>query len=702
MARLTIEQIKAPDLSVASQATQRAGESFQRGMSSASDLLSKYQEGLEAQGDAELTNLLAGAKNEDEWNALLASTDFSKMNLSAAMRQQIIDRRDNVLGYEQARATRRGTDASTALTGANTANTYNNINLANNRDARAGDLHGVQMADHAWRQGARQEDADMAGLALAAAAEGTTNGHSGLAPENASGLYQPPGTNVGPRADGSGLAMEGDVKAQVYQGMIRRGIPEHVAQGFMMNFQDESGFNIDITEAEDNVHGTRGKGIYQLTGARRDAFEAKYGNNYSIDNQLDFMMEELNGSESRARDAIWNSSNAGEAGAAIVSRFLRPAEEHRVNRTNRYLGSNGQSFARERATTNPNAGQGPAQQAYQAALTNSRFQSTSEVLAAYERQYDYNETGQAAIDQADNELAEEALAQQILDLAQTNVNPTEAIVESRRTNPGATAQERLAMEAKILEATGDGGALSAAQLQIGTTGASPADIGTANATLVDMQERQQRDPYQFAQVAAESYVDNPVGQLRTALEGMNITTVLAELEAAINQLASNEGISRAEAAYSFARAAEIDTPLVPDWSIGGDNLAQNRAADFAREHFKGDAAATARAALNDDRQVAERIQTVTANLGNIERKIQKLRQGGQTVSEDLLRQRDEARAQVNQFYEQYGNRGQNPNAPRAGAQPAPAQQPAAQPRNVPIGPGPQPAAQRLEQSLRQG
>jgi len=197
-------------------------------------------------------------------------------------------------------------------------------------------------------------------------------------------------------------------------------------------------------------------------------------------------------------------------------------------------------------------------------------------------------------------------------------------------------------------------------------------------------------------------VDNPAGQLRTALEGMNITTVPAELEAAINQLASNEGISRAEAAYSFARAAEIDTPLVPDWSIGGDNLAQNRAADFAREHFKGDAAATARAALNDDRQVAERIQTVTANLCNIERKIQKLRQGGQTVSEDLLRQRDEARAQVNQFYEQYGNRGQNPDAPRAGTQPGAPQQPAAQPRSVPIGPGPQPAAERLEKSLRQG
>jgi len=712
MARLTIEQIRAPNLSVASQATARAGEAFQRGMSSASDLLSQYQEGLESQGDAELTNLLAGAKNEDEWNSIIASTDFSKMNLSAGMRQQIIDRRDNVLGYEQARATRAGTDATTANTQATTARTYNTIGLENNRDARAGDLHGVAMANHAWRQGARAEDASNASLALRAAEEGLTFGRgapsevSGLAPENVSGLNGGPGTNLGPRADGSGLRDPSGASGTDRQIAYRNGIAAIESDG-------SGGY-----DAVGATHETLGRalGRYQIMEANigpwsraalgREVSAEEFMANPAIqdaifDHHFGGYVERY-GEENAARAWFGGEGGINNTGASDVHGRLTIGDygQEFVSQLGGGTRSPATGGPRARATENPNQG-GPAQRVYLDALANSQYQSTADVLAAYERQYDYNETGQAAINKADTALAEEALAQQILDLAQTNVTPTEAIIESRETNPGATAVERLAMEAKILETTGDGGALSAARLQIGTTGASPADIEIANTTLTDIQERQQRDPYQFAQVAAESYVDNPAGQLRTALEGMNISTVPVELEAAINQLASNEGISRAEAAYSFARAAEIDTPLVPDWSIGGDNLAQNRAANFAREHFKGDAAATARAALTDDRQVAERIQTVTTNLGNIERKIQKLRQGGQTVSDKLLRQRDEARQAVSQFYEQYGNRGQNPNAPRAGAQPAQAQQPAAQPRNVPIGPGPRPGAGvRLEQSLR--
>ncbi|MCA1807479.1 MAG: hypothetical protein LC687_06505, partial [Actinobacteria bacterium] len=149
MARLTIEQIKAPDLSVASAATARAGRSFKEGMSSAADLLSKYQEGLESTGDAELTNLLAGAKNEDEWNSIVKNTDFTNMNLSAKMRENLINRRDNILGYEQQRADRGLTVAQTGNTDASAARTRNATRIDTNQDNRQGDLHGVTMDDHA-------------------------------------------------------------------------------------------------------------------------------------------------------------------------------------------------------------------------------------------------------------------------------------------------------------------------------------------------------------------------------------------------------------------------------------------------------------------------------------------------------------------------------------------------------------------------
>ena len=43
----------------------------------------------------------------------------------------------------------------------------------------------------------------------------------------------------------------------VVAALMQRGVPQHVAQGVVMNFQDESGLNTGIQEASPNVHGTR-------------------------------------------------------------------------------------------------------------------------------------------------------------------------------------------------------------------------------------------------------------------------------------------------------------------------------------------------------------------------------------------------------------------------------------------------------------
>lgn len=121
--------------------------------------------------------------------------------------------------------------------------------------------------------------------------------------------------------------------------MQELGYPEHVIQGFLMNYQDESGMRANAVESEDNVHGTRGKGIYQLTGSRKEQFESQYKGDWSIRNQVKFQDWELNNTETGARDAIFASKNAGDAGAAIVNKFLRPAEEHRAAREASYRGN---------------------------------------------------------------------------------------------------------------------------------------------------------------------------------------------------------------------------------------------------------------------------------------------------------------------------------------------------------------------------
>ena len=130
-----------------------------------------------------------------------------------------------------------------------------------------------------------------------------------------------------------------DTKQQVYEALTQKGLPEHMKQAIMMNMQDESGFKSDITESVANKHGTFGKGLYQLTGSRRDDFESKYGNDYSINNQIDHMMNEFQTTEKNAYNQMMASDSSGEAGKVMVEKFLRPAKQHQIHRGNKYMNS---------------------------------------------------------------------------------------------------------------------------------------------------------------------------------------------------------------------------------------------------------------------------------------------------------------------------------------------------------------------------
>jgi hypothetical protein len=85
----------------------------------------------------------------------------------------------------------------------------------------------------------------------------------------------------------------------------------------------------------------------QWTGPRRkalEAFAAEKGVDVSNpDLQMDFLMMELQGPEASAWNAISAAGDTGSAAAAIVNKFLRPAEAHRSKREAAYLG--GKAYA---------------------------------------------------------------------------------------------------------------------------------------------------------------------------------------------------------------------------------------------------------------------------------------------------------------------------------------------------------------------
>ena len=141
--------------------------------------------------------------------------------------------------------------------------------------------------------------------------------------------------------------------------LIARGMPEHIAEGFVLNFADESGLNSTINEQNPLVEGSRGGfGLYQLTGPRRVAYEAyaeRQGINPSDpmeqeDAQLSFMLEEeLQGTEKGAWEKIQSADDAGTAAALIAKNFLRPAKEHLNARVSKYTGRPPEYITKPRA-----------------------------------------------------------------------------------------------------------------------------------------------------------------------------------------------------------------------------------------------------------------------------------------------------------------------------------------------------------------
>jgi hypothetical protein len=136
----------------------------------------------------------------------------------------------------------------------------------------------------------------------------------------------------------------GGVTAETIKaGLVQRGLPQHVAEAFVMNFQDESGLNPAINEIAPIVPGSRGGfGLAQWTGPRRVALEqfaAERGASVADPNvQMDFLMTELQGPEARAASNIFAAPDAGTAAQAIVRDFLRPAPENLDRRMAEYGG----------------------------------------------------------------------------------------------------------------------------------------------------------------------------------------------------------------------------------------------------------------------------------------------------------------------------------------------------------------------------
>lgn len=159
----------------------------------------------------------------------------------------------------------------------------------------------------------------------------------------ASAMGTSPVTPVAQGAPLTPIAGTGQALAenQIRQGLIARGISPTAAEGFVINFRDESNLDPTITEAEPLVPGSRGGfGLAQWTGPRRVALEQfaqQTGRPVGdIDTQLDFLARELQGPESAAARSIAAAQTPQEAAVAVARDYLRPSPENLQQRVAQY------------------------------------------------------------------------------------------------------------------------------------------------------------------------------------------------------------------------------------------------------------------------------------------------------------------------------------------------------------------------------
>lgn len=570
MAQLKWQNVGAPNLNGASQMLARANQAFSGSINSASGFLDQYSAGQQEMEDNALLGDIASISNEEELGAFLQSGALEGRNISPAMRQQVLGMRDDVLGYASSRANTDSTRASTAI-----------------RQA----AEGRTAANYADGVASRDALRGVSGAASQAAKTGRQYGRGNTS----------------------------DIQNQVYNGMLQRGIPEHVAQGFMMNFQDESGFEIDIEEGVPNVHGTRGKGIYQLTGARRDAFEAQYGNDYSIDNQLDFMVSELEGSEKGARDAIYATANAGDAGAAIVSKFLRPAEEHRARRSTAYT-SGGQTFTPTQAVPKATDQIEAVRQQLVATgqFTPAEIEAQLAPLRAAEAQ------GQSRLDKT----AADARLQEIL--MNPEVITGGAAQRAAINTPGMTPTQQL-------ELAGRAGGLSEALPGIVAprTTQNPVVTGAVTEALAANAAEVEALPQTRLEQELPKFEEDPVEGLISSLGAGNVDASERknELRKQINALADKMGVPPSVAALALRETYEEDPSGFNTW---GNVISSERAEAFISSNLSGEARTRYRGSKSA--RTLERAEIEAANLQLNQLKSQAAKYGAGNVPPAIQQQ----------------------------------------------------------------
>lgn len=113
-------------------------------------------------------------------------------------------------------------------------------------------------------------------------------------------------------------------KDYIIQYFVNKGLTVNQAREIYSNIMQESGGNISIVSQD----GNNSYGLVQWTGPRKVALFRKYGTSPTLQQQLDFIWEELNTTHRSALSGLRNSNTIEESTKVFMDKFERPNKKY--------------------------------------------------------------------------------------------------------------------------------------------------------------------------------------------------------------------------------------------------------------------------------------------------------------------------------------------------------------------------------------
>lgn len=108
---------------------------------------------------------------------------------------------------------------------------------------------------------------------------------------------------------------------QIVNFFMNKGLTKNQAKGIYGNIMQESGGKHNIVSRD----GHNSYGLAQWTGTRKARLFSKYGTNPTVNQQLEYLWDELNSIEKSALNALRNTTTVEDATKVFMQKFERPA-----------------------------------------------------------------------------------------------------------------------------------------------------------------------------------------------------------------------------------------------------------------------------------------------------------------------------------------------------------------------------------------